>query len=387
MMCGYILARAGVDVIVLEKHEDFLRDFRGDTVHPSTLEVIHELGLLPDFLKRPHQEVTYLKADFGERQYTVGDFTHLPTQCKFIALMPQRDFLDFLAEKARALPNFRLLMETEATDLIRDGRTVCGIVARTKNGEQRITAHLTIGADGRHSVLRDRTGLTLDDLGAPIDVLWLRLAHLPGDADEPVARIGAGQFFIMLHRGDYWQCALVIPKGGYAAVREQGLEKFRARIAAIARRASADEIRDWDDVKLLTVSVNRLKRWHQPGLLFIGDAAHAMSPVGGVGINLAIQDAVAAANILAAPLRCKRVRPTDLARVQTRRMFPTRATQAAQVAVQNRVLNPLLVSTRTPKAPSILRLAQHWTFLQRIPARLVGMGVRPEHVRRGLFTK
>jgi 2-polyprenyl-6-methoxyphenol hydroxylase-like FAD-dependent oxidoreductase len=387
MMCGYILARAGVDVIVLEKHKDFLRDFRGDTVHPSTLDVIHELGLLAEFLKRPHQEVTHLKADFGERQYTVGDFTHLPTQCKFIALMPQWDFLDFLAEKARAFPNFRLMMETEATDLIRAGENIAGVAARTKNGELRITAHLTIAADGRHSVLRDRTGLMLDDLGAPIDVLWLRLPHRPGDTDEPVARIGVGQFFIMLYRGDYWQCALVIPKGGYAAVREQGLEEFRARIAAIARRDDADEIRDWDDVKLLTVSVNRLERWHRPGLLFIGDAAHAMSPVGGVGINLAIQDAVAAANILVTPLRRKRVQPTDLARVRARRMFPTQMTQAAQVAVQNRVLDPLLASTQTPKAPFILRLAQHWTFLQRIPARLVGIGVRPEHVRKGLFTK
>ena len=387
MMCGYLLARAGIDVVVLEKHADFLRDFRGDTVHPSTLQVMHELGLLEDFLKRPHQEITHAGGQIGNVRVNLADFTHLPTRCKFIAFMPQWDFLDFLAEKAKALPNFRLMTEAEATDLLREGSRITGVVARTRDGECRIAAHLTVGADGRHSVLRERSGLVVKNLGAPIDVLWMRLKHRPGDENNAVlGHIEAGQVLVMLYRGDYWQCALVIRKDGYDALRKDGLEAFRKRVALLANRDSAEEIASWDDVKLLTVSVNRLARWHSPGLLFIGDAAHAMSPVGGVGINLAIQDAVATANILAPALRRKRVTQSDLARVESRRRFPTWVTQAFQVAVQNRVLGPVLASGTSPAVPGIVKLAQHWRFLQRIPARLIGMGVRPEHVKTAAFT-
>jgi 2-polyprenyl-6-methoxyphenol hydroxylase-like FAD-dependent oxidoreductase len=387
MMCGYLLARAGVDVIVLEKHADFLRDFRGDTVHPSTLQVMHELGLLEEFLTRPHQEIAHVGIQIGRERFNAADFTHLPTRCKFIAFMPQWDFLDFLAEKAKKLPNFHLMMEAEATELLRDGMRVTGVVARTKIGECNISATLTIGADGRHSILRERSGLPVKDLGAPIDVLWLRLKRRPGDDDNFVlGRVEAGQVLVMLYRGDYWQCALVIPKGGYDGLRKNGLEAFRKRVAMLAGRDDAEEIASWDDLKLLTVSVDRLTRWHLPGLLFIGDAAHAMSPIGGVGINLAIQDSVAAANILAGPLRRECVTDRDLARVEKRRRFPTWAIQAFQVAVQNRVLDPLLASGETPAVPGIVKLAQHWTFLQRIPARLIGMGVRPEHVKTPAFT-
>lgn len=388
MMCGYLLARAGIDVIVLEKHKDFLRDFRGDTVHPSTLEVMHELGLLEDFLKRPHQEITHAGGQIGQVRVNLADFTHLPTRCKFIAMMPQWDFLDFLAEKASALPNFRLLMESEATDFLRRARRVTGLVVRSSGRERRIGAHLVISAEGRHSLLRGHSGLSLKDLGAPIDALWMRLKLRPGEASNAVlGRIEAGQVLVMLYRGDYWQCALVIPKGGYDDLRKAGLEAFRTRVAMLANRESADEIESWDDVKLLSVSVNRLRRWHKPGLLFIGDAAHSMSPVGGVGINLAIQDAVAAANILVAPLRRKRVAPSDLAAVRKRRRFPTWATQAFQVVLQNRVLGPVLTATRTPGVPLPVRLMQRWTVLQRIPARLIGMGMRPEHVNKIIFTK
>jgi 2-polyprenyl-6-methoxyphenol hydroxylase-like FAD-dependent oxidoreductase len=388
MMCGYLLARAGIDVIVLEKHADFLRDFRGDTVHPSTLQVMHELGLLEDFLKRPHQEIAHVGIQIGQERLNAADFTHLPTRCKFIAFMPQWDFLDFLAEKAKALPTFRLMMEAEATDLVRQGERVTGVVVKKKDGNCAINAHLTIGADGRHSVLRDKSGLTVQEIGVPIDVLWLRLKHHPNDdANAVLGRIDAGQMMVMLYRGDYWQCALVIPKGGYDDLRAEGIAGFRVRIAKLAGRDNADEIEGWDDVKLLTVSVNRLAKWNLPGLQFIGDAAHAMSPIGGVGINLAIQDAVAAANILAGPLRDQRVTEAVLARIHKRRWFPTWATQGFQVLVQNRILGALLKSRTTPKVPFIVRLMQRWTFLQRIPARLIGMGVRPEHPDKALFTK
>jgi 2-polyprenyl-6-methoxyphenol hydroxylase-like FAD-dependent oxidoreductase len=379
MMCGYILARAGVDVTVLEKHKDFLRDFRGDTVHPSTLQVMYELGLLEEFLKLPHQQIPHVEAKIGGTLYRVGDFTHLPTHCKYIAFMPQWDFLNFLSEKAKLLPNFHLMMEAEARDLLRDSGRVTGVSVKTNDGDVQITADLVIGADGRHSTLRDASGLRVNDLGAPIDVLWMRIAHREGDQRAVLGKVANGTVFVMLYRGDYWQCAMVIPKGGFDAIKAQGIEAFRARVAQLAERAKADEIKSWDDVKLLTVTVDRLERWHQPGLLFIGDAAHAMSPVGGVGINLAIQDAVAAANILAAPLREHRVTDADLARVQARRLWPTRVIQAGQVAIQNRVLKPVIGGAEI-RAPWILKLMQHVTVLQRIPARIIGLGIRPEHV-------
>jgi len=382
MMLGYLLARAGIDVIVLEKHADFLRDFRGDTVHPSTLEVFCELGLLDDFLALPHQEVRHLHIDIGSRRFTAGDFTHLPTHCKFIALMPQWDLLDFLARKARAFANFRLLMQAKAMALIEEHGEVVGLRAQASNGEVDIHADLVIGADGRHSTIREQAGFVPEEFGVPIDVIWFRLPLKSTDPTEPIARLAAGRFLVMLYRGDYWQCAFVVPKGGFARIQQEGVNAFRARLASIAGFAAdrVDAIRTFDDVSLLTVTVNRLRQWAKPGLVCIGDAAHAMSPVGGVGINIAVQDAVAAANILWQPL--KRGRPTldELNRVQARRGLPARLTQAAQVAIQNRVVAPMLASEGDLKAPFVAKLLDAVPLLQRIPARLVGIGLRREHV-------
>ncbi len=380
MMAGYLLARAGVDVIVLEKHKDFFRDFRGDTIHPSTMQVMRELGILRDFLNVPHSEVRYAEVEFGGRIYRIGDFTHLPVACKFIAFMPQWDFLNFLAEKAKALPHFRLMMLSEATGLLREAGRVTGVRAATPDGEIGIAADLVIAADGRHSTLRSAAGLDATEIGAPMDVLWFRLARQEGEGQAVLGRAGTGSMLVMLDRQDYWQCAFLIRKNGFEALKAQGLDAFRARVAALARRANADEIRSWDDVKLLTVAVNRLERWYQPGLLLIGDAAHAMSPIGGVGINLAIQDAVAAANILSAPLKDGAPDESYLARVQKRRRFSTLATQSLQILIQNRLVDPLLKGTTHPVAPGLVRLLQHWPWLQRLPARVIGLGFRPEHV-------
>ncbi|MGB6347186.1 MAG: FAD-dependent oxidoreductase [Methyloceanibacter sp.] len=382
MMLGYLLARAGVDVLVLEKHADFLRDFRGDTIHPSTLEIMGELGLLDAFLTRPHQEVRQLAAQIGEERMTLADFTHLPTRCRFVAFMPQWDFLDFLAEQAKRYPSFSLKMQAEITGLLKDGDRVTGLRAKTPEGSLEVHADLVVGADGRHSVVRDLAGLEVEDLGAPMDVLWLRLSKRPDDGTQTLGRIEAGRFFIMLDRGDYWQCAFVIPKGGYEELRRRGLEAFRDEIVklnpALANRMQ--EIASWDDVKLLTVRVDRLKRWYAPGVLCIGDAAHAMSPVGGVGINLAVQDAVAAANILARPLRQGAVSVALLRQVQERRQLPTRLTQALQVFIQKRVISAVLALRTKPRAPLVAKLLNRFPWLRRIPARVVGMGFRPEHV-------
>jgi 2-polyprenyl-6-methoxyphenol hydroxylase-like FAD-dependent oxidoreductase len=383
MMLGCLLARAGVDVVVLEKHADFLRDFRGDTVHPSTLEVIHELGLLSDFLARPHQEARHVGGVIGDERVIIADFTHLPVKCPFIALMPQWDFLDFLADHARRFLSFSLRMESEVTDLIREGGRIAGVRVKSAAGPFAVMAELVVGADGRHSTVRHRADLQVEDLGAPIDVLWMRMTRRPSDGSEPLGRIAAGRILVMIDRGDYWQCALVIPKGGLDEVKGQGLDGLRAAVGAIAPHMQdrLGEIRDWDDVKLLTVTVDRLKQWWRPGLLCIGDAAHAMSPVGGVGINLAIQDAVAAANILAEPLREKHLGTDHLEAVQRRRMFPTRATQRLQVAVQNRILSRVLAARAPLALPWPVRLLTRFPVLQRIPARVIGMGFRPEHVR------
>ena len=384
MMLGFLLARAGVDTIVLEKHADFLRDFRGDTVHPSTLEVMHELGLLEEFLRRPHQKLSRIEGQVGGQPIVMADFSHLPVQCKFIAFMPQWDFLDFLAQHGRRLPGFRLMMQAEATALLEDAGRVVGVQARTAQGPLEIRAALTVAADGRHSVLRDQAGLEVQDFGAPMDVLWMRLSRRPGDPPNTLGRINAGRVFVTLDRGDYWQCAYVIPKGGNDALRRDGIESFRENVAAVAPflRERVGELRGWDDVKLLTVQVNRLRRWHRPGLLCIGDAAHAMSPIGGVGINLAIQDAVAAANALAAPLSRGAVGNADLEAVQRRRQFPTRMTQRMQLFLQRRVIGRVLASGATPGIALPIRLLQWFPMLQRIPARLIGMGFRPEHARR-----
>jgi 2-polyprenyl-6-methoxyphenol hydroxylase-like FAD-dependent oxidoreductase len=382
MMLGLLLARAGVPVVVLEKHADFLRDFRGDTIHPSTLEVMHELGLLDEFLKLPHRRVERLGGVVGNTPIQIADFTHVPTRCKFIALMPQWDFLDFLADSARRYPTFDLRMRAEVTDLIEEGGRVAGVRAKTPDGELTVRAALVIGADGRTSVVRERAGLVVEDIGAPMDVLWMRLSRHESDGAEALGRIDAGKMFVMIDRGDYWQCAYVIPKGAAEQVRAAGIDAFRAAIVSVApmMQDRVAELRSWDDVKLLTVKIDRLKQWHRPGLLCIGDAAHAMSPVGGVGVNLAVQDAVAAANRLAAPLRNGTVSDDDLAAVQRRRTFPTRMTQRLQVFIQENVLSRVLASRGTIAPPWPVRLVSRCPMLQRIPARLVGIGIRPEHV-------
>jgi 2-polyprenyl-6-methoxyphenol hydroxylase-like FAD-dependent oxidoreductase len=383
MMLGYLLARAGVDVVVLEKHADFLRDFRGDTVHPSTLEVMRKVGLQDDFLTRPHQELQRLAAQVGDDTIHAADFSRLPLKAKFIALMPQWDFLNFLVEKARAFPSFRLMMQAEAVDLIRDGDRVAGVVARTPDGEMRIAAALVVGADGRHSTIRERAGFTVEDIGAPMDVLWMRLPRREGDDDVvPLGRAVAGAILVLIPRGDYFQCGYVVKKGGAEELQAKGLDAFKRSIedAAPALRGRCDVLKSWDDVKLLTVAVDRLKTWCAPGVLCIGDAAHAMSPIGGVGINLAVQDAVATANLLWSPLRAGSVSLADLQAVQRRREWPTKVTQGAQVFIQNRAIAPTLAGS-TPKAPWPAKMVDRIPFLQGLTARALGLGVRFEKVR------
>jgi len=384
MMLGFLLARAGVPVMVLEKHADFLRDFRGDTIHPSTLELMHELGLLEEFLRVPHQEMPGLVAQFGDTPLRVADFTHLPTRCKFIAMMPQWDFLAFLARNGARYAAFHLEMRAEATGLIEEAGRVIGVRGTAAGGPFEVRADLVVAADGRSSILRERAGLHVEDLGAPMDVLWFRLSRSSGDPEATMGRFDVGRIFVLLNRGQHWQCGYVIPKGSAEDVRRRGLDAFRASVAALMPFAAdrvAAEIRDWDDVKLLTVRVDRLRQWYRPGLLCIGDAAHAMSPVGGVGINLAIQDAVAAANRLWRPLREGRLTTEDLRRVQRRREWPTRVTQWLQLLVQRRIITTTLGrrgGRLTP--PRLVRLLARFGPLARIPARLVGVGVRPEHV-------
>jgi 2-polyprenyl-6-methoxyphenol hydroxylase-like FAD-dependent oxidoreductase len=382
LICGYLLARGGVDVIVLEKHKDFLRDFRGDTIHPSTLELIGELGLLERFLARPHDEVREVTAEIGDERFVAGDFTELPTRCKFMVQMPQWDFLDFIAEEAKKFSTFHLFMEAEVTELLARGSRIMGVRVKTPDSEGDISANLVIGADGRHSTVRAKAKLPIEDIGAPFDVLWMRLPAEESDPHEPVARITAGGLFIMLNRRDYWQCAMVIPKGGFETLKAEGLDAFHQRLRACAgfARDRVEAIASFDEVRLLTVTIDRLRRWSRPGLLCIGDAAHAMSPVGGVGINLAIQDAVATANILAPILKTRMATPRELARVQRRREFPTKLTQWVQVQIQNRLLAPAMRAQQLPKPPTILRLLNRWRWLRRWPARFVGIGVRPEHV-------
>jgi 2-polyprenyl-6-methoxyphenol hydroxylase-like FAD-dependent oxidoreductase len=382
MMLGYLLARAGVKVLVLEKHGDFLRDFRGDTIHPSTLEVMHELGLLDEFLKLPHQKVYELNAQVGEMRLTIADFRHLPTRCGFVAFMPQWDFLNFLADKAARYSSFNLMMQAEVSGLIEESGRVIGVRANTPKGEIEVRADLVVGADGRSSIVREKAGLPVKEFGAPMDVLWFRLKRTGEDPTATMGRFDTGRIFIALNRGKYWQCGYVIAKGQFDEMRRQDFETFRAAIVKLApyARDSVQDLRGWDDVKLLTVRVDRLLEWCRPGLLCIGDSAHAMSPVGGVGINLAIQDAVAAANILFKPLREEQLALDHLRRVQKRRALPTRVTQGLQVAVQRRIIARVLVETGPLKPPLAVRLVAKIPFLRRIPARIIGLGIRPEHV-------
>jgi 2-polyprenyl-6-methoxyphenol hydroxylase-like FAD-dependent oxidoreductase len=382
-MLGFLLARQGVDVFVLEKHADFLRDFRGDTIHPSTLEIMYELGILDEFLKRPHQQVTELSGQIGSETITIADFTHLPTHCHFLALMPQWDFLNFIAEQASCYPTFHLRMQAEVTDLIEVNDTVAGLRAKTPQGALEIRASLTVGADGRHSVVRERAGLQVIDLGAPMDVMWMRLSRRLSDPAQTLGHFDRGRILFLINREDYWQCAFVIPKGTADEIRQRGLETFRQEIATLNPflQDRVEELRDWKDISLLTVAVDRLARWFRPGLLCIGDAAHAMSPIGGVGINLAIQDAVAAANLLGPKLQQNNLTESDLEAAQRRRSFPTRATQRFQILIQNNVIRKVLGSDKTLSAPWVLKLLQRWPILRRIPARVLGLGFRPEHVR------
>ena len=383
MMLGLLLARAGVRVAVLEKHADFLRDFRGDTIHPSTLDVMDELGVLDEFLRQPHQRVTQLSGKVGDATVTVADFTHLPTRCKFLAFMPQWEFLNFLAEQAKRYPSFELHMRARVVDVLRAGERIEGVRAETPDGPLEIAADLTVAADGRDSVLRARAGLDVIEMGAPMDVLWLRLSKRSDDPHDTFGYIRDGRILALIDRGDYWQCAYVIPKGALDELQLRGLDAFRDDIGRavpfLADRVG--ELAGWDDVRLLTVRVDRLRRWYRAGLLCIGDAAHAMSPIGGVGINLAIQDAVAAANLLAPPLLRGWLRISDLRAVQRRRQFAAKATQMLQVLVQRHVIGRVLASERSPLLAYLPSLARRLPFLSRIPARLVGIGLRPEHLK------
>jgi 2-polyprenyl-6-methoxyphenol hydroxylase-like FAD-dependent oxidoreductase len=383
LMLALSLARAGVNVVALEKHADFLRDFRGDTIHPSTMDALSDLGLLERFLTLPHQEVETISAIVEDETFQVADFRRLKTRKRFIALMPQWDFLDFLAGEAARLPAFTLIRQAKAETLLKDadGR-VTGVEATTPDGPLRLHADLVVGCDGRHSTVRAAAGLKVETLGAPMDVLWFRVSRQPSDRETSAGRFSSEGLFVAINRQDYWQCALVIQKGQGDAVRAEGLDAFRARIGRLGPfpPERTQEIKNLDETSLLSVAVDRLTRWHAPGLLVIGDAAHAMSPIGGVGVNVAIQDAIAAANLLAGPLRAGPVDEAQLAQVQSRRMFAVRVTQAMQLMMQNNVVAPTLASRRRLKAPLALRLLDRFPLLQSVPARLIGVGVRPERV-------
>ena len=383
LVAGLLFARAGLRTTVLEKHRDFLRDFRGDTVHPSTLRIFSELGLLDRLLERPHDKLRGLSVFVGERSYQVADFSGMDPRWAFIAMMPQWDFLDFVAGEARIYPNFRLEMGAEATGLLTESDRVTGVSCEQGGGRREIGAALVIAADGRSSRLRDLSALPLRKLGAPMDVFWFRLPKAPSAGNESTGAFTGGRIIALIDRGDYWQCAYVFAKGEADQIRARGLGAFRADVARVAARVEprVEAIAGWDDVKLLTVALDRLERWHRPGLLAIGDAAHAMSPVGGVGINVAVQDAVAAANILAGPMARGEDPDPLLSRVQARRMPAVRAIQGFQNAAQKRIISPLLAASGPVRAALPLRLLDRFALLRRIAAAMVGFGFRPEHVR------
>jgi 2-polyprenyl-6-methoxyphenol hydroxylase-like FAD-dependent oxidoreductase len=382
MMLGYLLARAGVSVTVLEKHKDFFRDFRGDTVHPSTLQLMYELGFLEELLKLPHQQLTSVGARFGDFSFEAADFRRLPTRAKFVALMPQWDFLNFLAERAQRFTTFQLLMEHEAVDLLREAGMVTGVEARNPRGTVEIHAELVVGCDGRHSIMRQAGELQVLESGVPIDVLWFRISRIDGDPEQVLGNINYGKVLILINRGDYFQAGLIVAKGSFDELKRGGLPSFQEQVLRIAPYLGSrvEEIQSWDQIKLLSVQINRLRQWHRPGLLCIGDAAHAMSPAGGVGINLAIQDAVAAANLLARPLLEGRVTEALLAQVEKRRDFPTRVTQRLQVTAHKGMAR-IFENPGEARAPWQMKAAVRIPGVQRALGRLVGLGVRPEHIQ------
>jgi 2-polyprenyl-6-methoxyphenol hydroxylase-like FAD-dependent oxidoreductase len=382
VMLGFLLARAGVEVVVLEKHPDFFRDFRGDIVHPSTMTVLDELGLLDEFLAMPHQELTAAQGRVGDFHFTAADFSHLPTRTKFIALMPQWDFLNFISDHAKRFLRFQLWMNHEATGLIRSGPNITGVEARSAEGLVRIQADLVVACDGRGSTMRHAAGLEVQELGVPIDVLWFRISRRDVDPEQLAGNIDYGNVLVLINRGDYFQSALIIRKGAFEEIKRHGLEQFRDTVARTAPFLwdRVDELQSWDQIKLLTVQINRLREWHLPGLLCIGDAAHAMSPAGGVGINLAIQDAVATANILAGPLREGHVTESALAQVQQRREFPTRVIQRLQMNAHKLFELVFENGNRPVRAPWQLKVATQVPGLRHVLGRVVGLGIRPEHV-------
>ncbi len=384
MMLGYLLARAGVKTVVLERHADFLRDFRGDTVHPSTMQIMKELGLLEEFLKRPHSKIPAFEVDIGHQRFKVADFADVPIDCRFIALMPQWDFLNFLSEEGRRFPSLSLRMSTEVESLVELNGRVTGVHARCPSGPLDVEANLVVGCDGRDSTVRRAAGLTVQTLGSPIDVLWFRLSKRAGDPEHVLGHLGVNKMVVTIDRSDYWQCAFVIGKGSVDRIHRAGIEAFRLDVAEGAPFLAdrTEELRSFEDVKLLSVSIDRLTTWSKPGLLCIGDAAHAMSPVGGVGINLAIQDAVATANLLARNLQENTCRDEDLDAVRRRRLWPVKVVQWAQIAVHKRVLQPAVSGARTVvRVPLPVRLLDRFAWLRRWPAQVIGVGVRPEHVR------
>ena len=382
-MLGYVLARGGIDVAVLERHADFFRDFRGDTIHSSTLDTLAELGLLDEFLREvPHTELDHFQIRIGSQLVPGPDFSRLPTRCKFIALTPQWDFLNFLADKAKRFSGFHLLMQTDFKDLIYDAGRVSGVIATTPEGALTIQSDLVVGCDGRHSTVRQKAGLESINLSAPIDVLWMRISRVPDDPDQVLGVLGDDKGMVMLNRTAYWQCAFLIAKGGLDAVRHRGIAAFRNDVSALAPflRERVNELQAWDNIKLLSVKVDRLKRWFRPGLLCIGDAAHAMSPVGGVGVNLAIQDAIATANTLYRPLHDRCVKLTDLESVQRRRESPTKDTQAFQVFIGKNLVSILRNGQGLRRMRPVIFVLRNLPFARRLAARAVGLGFRPEHV-------
>lgn len=383
LMLGLLLARADVDVTVIEKHGDFLRDFRGDTIHPSTLEVIHELGLEEAFLKLPHTRAPKLSAEMGGRTITMADFSRLPVRNKFIAFMPQWDFLDFLSKEASRYPNFRLMMATKVTDVLDEGGRIVGLALEAPDGPVQLRSTLVIAADGRHSVVREKAGLEVVSFGSASEVVWMKLSKQPGDPAETMGHAGPRQGFVLIDRGDYWQCGFIVRRGTFAEIREGDLEAFRDMVRAVSPLPASRmvEIASWDDVSLLQVRIDRLKRWWKPGLLAIGDAAHAMSPIGGVGVNLAIQDAVAAGNILSRPLKAGRLTDADLAAVEKRRLFPTKATQKLQLMMRSSRRKDQGQEERRKGPPAFIRGIARFPLLAHLAGRLMGLGFRMEHVR------